>query len=99
MLRECDANSFTNCVGTHRLEQEAAAKNRTNPIVQGPFPPHCVRGSPGAELYSTIVTARIGYQTQRPNAPLSLVMKGLDVTTGTQRALLLALLLISSKHQ
>ena len=91
MLRECDAKSFTNCTGTRYLEQTAVGG-----AVKGPFPPHCLRGSPGAELYPTIQQALSEY-AKRPNAALSLVMKGIDVTTGAH-PLLIALLFVSSNH-
>jgi len=76
MLRACH-NSFTGCNGTDFIV--AAAEGDT---VKGPFPPHCLRGSPGAAIYSTVWHALAKYASKSPAAAApKLVIKGLDVTT------------------
>lgn len=66
----CDTSAFHGCRGTF------FENNYTSGQVSGPFPPHCVRGYAGSELYSIVGDAMKEYQGDKHVA-----IKGLDLST------------------
>lgn len=71
-LANCDSTAFHACRGT--LFEQGLLNEGDNLV--GPFPPHCVRGYVGTELYAPIYDAMVGYTSDK-----YIAVKGLDTTT------------------